>query len=184
MAFKINKSVIQGTTGHASALKQVKDKKMIGPVSKPNPKNADGTTIPYSLNKKTITADPPVLRGQQTKKKVDHNKNLKSITDPKKRSDYYKKHNLKQDETTNEGGKPMVDAMKKGIKKVFKKKNKKKKEDTITVGDVAKTLGTLTIAPGIQTGSSKKVFNRLGKEVKKGYKKVKNKVTDIWNTEL
>jgi|14BtaG_2_1085337.scaffolds.fasta_scaffold145855_1 hypothetical protein len=36
-------------------------------------------------------------------KKVDHDANLKKIKDDKKRTEYYKKHNLKQDLTTSEG---------------------------------------------------------------------------------
>ena len=157
MAFKINKSIIQGTTGHASALKQTKD--------------ADGTiNTPKVPNPKIKTIE-----------KIDHNKNLKNIKDPKERSKYYDTHKLEHDKTTSKGKKRIVDGIKKSVNNVFKNK-KKEKEDTITVGDVAKTIATVPL--GIPTNSSKKVFKKLGREAKKGYKKVKNKVTNVWNTEL
>ena len=70
MAFKINKSVIQGTSKHTSALKQTTDVKKL--------------------------ENPKIKKIE----KIDHSANLKNITDKKKRREYYKTHNLKQDRTT------------------------------------------------------------------------------------
>jgi hypothetical protein len=70
MAFRINKSIIQGTSKHTSALKQTTDVKKL--------------------------ENPKIKKIE----KIDHSANLKKITDKKKRREYYKTHNLKQDRTT------------------------------------------------------------------------------------